>query len=97
MPDYRQRNTTQNSNPSSETQTASAADHEEQQLVGNQAIAEIISAQNSPTGERELNPNKNGIVYLGLNHYAHDEARKLNQINRGNTQTTSHATKHKLA
>ena len=39
------------------------------------SIAEIIRAQNNPTGERELNPNKNGIVYMGLNHYAHDESR----------------------
>jgi len=84
MPDYRQRNNSQNSNSStSQSQGENTSSHEEQQLVGNQAIADIIRTQNTPTGERDLNPNKNGIVYLGLNHYAHDESRKLNQLNRG--------------
>jgi hypothetical protein len=82
MPDYQQLNQNQN-NSTSSSSSSSSAEHEEQQLVGNQAIVDIIKAQNNPTGDRDLNPNKNGIVYMGLNHYAHDESRKLNELNRG--------------
>lgn len=81
MPDYQQQNTTQTS---TSTSTASnGGGDSEQQLVGNQAIVDIVKAQNNATGQRELNPNKNGIVYMGLNEYAHDEANHLNRINRG--------------
>jgi len=81
MPTYQQQNSQQNQNngPSS---TSSGSESEEQSLVGNQAIIDIIQAQNHPTGERELNPNKNGIVFMGFNKYAHDEANKLNRLNR---------------
>lgn len=83
MPDYQERLRNENAASTSTSSSSSTAGHEEQELVGNQAIAEIIRAQNNPTGDRELNPNKNGIVYMGLNHYAHDESRKLNELNRG--------------
>jgi hypothetical protein len=53
-----------------------------QSLIGNQAIVDIIKAQNHATGPRQLDPTKNGIVYLGLNAYAHDEARHLNKLNK---------------
>ncbi|MEC7987293.1 MAG: hypothetical protein VX278_19135 [Myxococcota bacterium] len=82
MPDYQQRNNNTNSNSTSSS-PATEFEPDEQDLVGNQAIVDIIKSQNESTGQRELNPNKNGIVFLGLNHFAHDEARKLNQINRG--------------
>ena len=80
MPDYQQRN--RNQNTTATTTSTSSTEHDEQQLVGNQAIANIIQNENNPTGDRELNPNKNGIVYMGLNHYAHDESRRLNAANR---------------
>ena len=83
MPDYQERNQNANTTSTDTSSSTSTSGHEEQELVGNQAIAEIIRAQNNPTGERALNPNKNGIVYMGLNHYAHDESRKLNELNRG--------------
>jgi hypothetical protein len=83
MPDYQQLNQNQSNSTSSSSSSTSSAEHDEQELVGNQAIVDIIKAQNNPTGDRALNPNKNGIVYMGLNHYAHDESRKLNDLNRG--------------
>jgi len=72
-----QSTTTSTSTATSETELEAEA----QDLVGNQAIVDIISQLNQPTGERERDPNKNGIVFLGLNTYAHDEARTLNRIN----------------
>ena len=84
MPDLQHQNTNQSSSSTSSTSSVATGTDETQQLVGNQAIVDIIKAQNNPTGQRELNPNKNGIVYLGLNHYAHDEANHLNRLNRGN-------------
>mgnify|MGYP007101680571 FL=1 len=47
-------------------------------------MIDIIRERNQPTGQRELNPNKNGIVYLGLNKYSHDEANALNRMNSDN-------------
>lgn len=75
----------QSSTSTSTSTTPSEAEHavEPQALVGNQAIIDVISQLNQPTGERERNPNKNGIVFMGLNTYAHDEARTLNQLNAG--------------
>jgi len=81
MPDYQQQNTTQTS--TSTSTSSNGGNDTDQQLSGNQAIVDIIKAQNNATGQRELNPNKNGIVFLGLNEYAHDEANHLNRINRG--------------
>ena len=66
MPDYQERNQNTNTTSTETSSSTSTSGHEEQELVGNQAIAEIIRAQNNPTGERALNPNKNGIVYMGL-------------------------------
>ena len=81
MPDHQQTTTTTNSSTSTSTSHSGGTDTD-QQLVGNQAIVDIIKAQNNATGPRELNPNKNGIVFLGFNEYAHDEANHLNRINR---------------
>lgn len=82
MPDVQHQTTTSTSSSSTTSATVATGSDEAQQLVGNQAIVDIIKAQNTPTGQRELNPNKNGIVFLGLNTYAHDEANHLNRINR---------------
>ena len=60
MPDYQQRNNSNNSSSSSQNQ-ATEFEADEQDLVGNQAIVDIIKAQNESTGQRDLNPNKNGI------------------------------------
>ena len=83
MPDHQQQTTTQTSTSSTSSASSLGGSDESQELVGNQAIIDIIKAQNSPTGQRELNPNKNGIVFLGFNTYAHDEANHLNRINTG--------------
>jgi hypothetical protein len=80
MPDHQQQTTTSTS--TSTTTASSGGTDAEQQLVGNQAIVDLIKAHNNSTGPRELNPNKNGIVFLGFNEYAHDEANHLNRINR---------------
>ncbi|MEC7949383.1 MAG: hypothetical protein VX265_17580 [Myxococcota bacterium] len=82
MPDHQQQTTTTTSTGQSASSSGGSTD-QAQQLVGNQAIVDIISAQNQYTGPRELNPNKNGIVFMGMNEYAHDEANKLNALNRG--------------
>jgi len=82
MPDHQQQTTTTTSTGQSTSSSGGTTD-QSQQLVGNQAIVDIISAQNAYTGPRELNPNKNGIVFMGMNEYAHDEANKLNALNRG--------------
>lgn len=83
MPTY-QNSQNSNSSSSSSSTTDSSTVSEEQELMGNQAIADIIRQQNSPTGERQLNPNKNGIVFMGLNEYAVHEGRALNAANRNN-------------
>ncbi len=83
MPDHQTRNTTTPSTTSHSSSSSAGGGDTAQQLVGNQAIVDVISAQNQYTGPRALNPNKNGIVYMGMNEYAHDEAKKLNQLNRG--------------
>lgn len=81
MPDHQQTTTT--ATTSQTTSSTGGSTDQAQQLVGNQAIVDIITAQNQYTGPRALNPNKNGIVYMGMNEYAHDEANRLNQANRG--------------
>jgi len=83
MPDHQHQNSTQTTTNTSTSTSSNGGNDVEQQLVGNQAIVDIIKAQNNATGQRELNPNKNGIVFLGFNEYAHDEANHLNRINRG--------------
>lgn len=81
MPTYQEQNSqTQQNNDSSSSSSSSQS--EEQALVGNQAIIDIIKAENHATGPRELNPSKNGIVYMGFNKYSHDEANALSRYNR---------------
>lgn len=60
-----------------------AAPADDQQLIGNAAIIDIIRAENKPTGERKRDPNKNGIVFMGMNGHAGDEAKRLNKANAG--------------
>lgn len=84
MPDHQTRTTTSTSSGDSSSTSSSGGGDTAQQLVGNQAVIDIIEAQNQYTGPRELNPNKNGIVFMGMNEFAHDEANKLNRLNRGN-------------
>ena len=81
MPTYQTQNSQSQDNNGSSS-SSSGSEVEEQALMGNQAIVDIIKAENNPTGQRELNPNKNGIVFMGFNHYAHDEANALNRYNR---------------
>jgi hypothetical protein len=83
MPDLDQRTTTTSTTSSGGGASTAGVTDEAQQLVGNQAIIDVIKAQNHPTGERELNPTKDGIVFLGMNKDAHAEARRLNGQNRG--------------
>ena len=81
MPTYQEQNSqSQSSNGSSSS--SSGSQNEEQALVGNQAIIDIVKTENNATGERAVNPHKNGIVYMGFNHFSHDEASALNQYNR---------------
>lgn len=82
MPDLAQRQTTTPTTGAATSTTVGGADPA-QQLLGNQAIVDIIRAENKPTGERKRDPNKNGIVYLGMNGHAADEAKKLNGLNAG--------------
>lgn len=82
MPTHQQQSTEQSTE---QVQTENAqASNTSNQLVGNQEMIDIIRERNQPTGQRELNPNKNGIVYLGLNKYSHDEANALNRMNSDN-------------
>ena len=83
MPEHDFRSPTSTSTSTSTSTPSPDAEVDPQELVGNQAIVDVIARLNQPTGERERNPNKNGIVFLGLNTYAHDEARTLNQLNAG--------------
>ena len=77
------------------TSSSSSSSQDEQSTLGNQTINDIIAAQNNPTGQRELNPNKNGIVFMGLNGFAADESRKLNELNRGSGGAISALPKEK--
>ena len=81
MPTYQQESTQTQTNSNSSS-TSSGVEVEEQALLGNQAIIDIVKAENNSTGQRELNPHKNGIVFLGMNGHAHDEANALNRYNR---------------
>ena len=67
MPDQ-QRRVPQNHTPTTSSSSNSTVD--DQTMLGNQTINDIITAQNNPTGQRELNPNKNGIVFMGLNGFS---------------------------
>ena len=80
MPNYQVQSHSQSSPSDSSAEEAVLP---EAQQPGNQQIIDIIRSQNNPTGPRALDPNKNGIVLLGLNTYANDEARALNRFNRG--------------
>ena len=62
MPTYQQESTQTQTNSNSSS-TSSGAEVEEQALLGNQAIIDIVKAENNSTGQRELNPHKNGIVF----------------------------------
>ncbi|MCB9778610.1 MAG: hypothetical protein H6742_08625 [Alphaproteobacteria bacterium] len=82
MPDY----STRTSGPTTST-TGSGVDGggpelDPQALVGNQAVVDIIKAENHYTGERAFDPSKTAIVHMGMNGYAADEARHLNSLNR---------------
>jgi hypothetical protein len=82
MPNYQQQDNLNSSSQDEQSDVVSPTGTS-QELLGNQRIIEIIKTQNSPTGQRELNPNKNGIVFMGLNEYAHHEGQALNRYNRG--------------
>jgi hypothetical protein len=94
MPDHQQQTTTTTSTGQSTSSSGGTSD-QAQQLVGNQAIVDVISAENQYTGPRALNPNKNGIVYMGMNEYAHDEANRLNAANRGSGGAVAAKPQHK--
>ena len=83
MPDHQQQQTAETSTSTASSSSSRSGGDASQSLMGNQAVIDIIKAQNSPTGQRALDPNKNGIVFLGFNTYAHDEANHLNRINSG--------------
>ncbi len=80
MPEQEQRQTT-TTTATSTTSTTSSGSDTAQQLVGNAGIVDLIKQLNNPTGPRAFNPNKTGIVHVGMNGYAHDEARHLNRLN----------------
>ena len=94
MPDHQQQTTSTTSTGQSTSSSGGDTD-QAQQLVGNQAIVDIISAENQYSGPRALNPNKNGIVFMGMNEYAHDEASRLNAANRGSGGAISALPQHK--
>jgi hypothetical protein len=82
MPQHDQRQTTTSTTTQTNGQSGnSRGGGDAQTLVGNGAIVDIIREQNKPTGQRKLDPNKNGIVYFGLNAHASDEAKYLNRAN----------------
>ncbi len=83
MPEYDERRPrTNNSTSSTSTETESSTP-DAQQLVGNAAVVDYVRDNNKHTGPRVLDPNKNGIVYMGLNQYSHNESRTLGQLNAG--------------
>lgn len=63
-------------------ETSNATVDADQELVGNQAIIDIVEAENRENTSPEADPGKTGIVHVGLNKFAHDEARTLNRANR---------------
>jgi len=72
---------TTTSTASSETSTTST-EIDSQELVGNQAIVDVIKAENNEITNPAADPNKTGIVHVGMNKYASDEANRLNRANR---------------
>jgi len=81
MPVYQHQSTTQDA---TEAESMSpGVQNTAQEKLGNQQIIDIIRSQNNPSGQRDLNPHKNGIVFMGMNKYAHNEAQALNRFNRG--------------
>ena len=83
MPETQTQTSTSTSSSTTATaDTSTSTSSTEQELVGNQAVIDIIKAENNYTGEREADPNKTGIVHVGMNKYASAEARHLNRLNR---------------
>ena len=82
MPAQSRAETTETSTSTSSSATTNATVDTEQELVGNQAIIDIVEAENRENTSAEADPNKTGIVHVGLNKYAADEARTLNRANR---------------
>lgn len=70
MPDYSHRETSTSATTSSSSTTTQEGD--EQDTVGNSGLIERVQSE----------PTLTGIVHIGLNKYAHDEANVLNQANR---------------
>ena len=81
LPNYQHQSRTQDG-PEIESPSAGVT-NVAQETLGNQQIIDIIRAQNNPTGQRDLNPQKNGIVFMGMNTYAHYESQALNCFNKG--------------
>lgn len=72
---------TTTSTASAETSTATT-ETSSQDLVGNQAIVDVIKAENNEISNPQADPGKTGIVHVGMNKYASDEANRLNRANR---------------
>lgn len=72
MPDHEHRTPTTTSTSSSSSSTQGVSD-DEQDTVGNSGLIERVQTEATLTG----------IVHIGLNKYAHDEAKVLNDANRG--------------
>ncbi|HJN72415.1 MAG TPA: hypothetical protein QGF58_00660 [Myxococcota bacterium] len=83
MPEHTHSETTSTSTSTASADTATATTSTEpQDLVGNQAIVDVIKAENNENTSPEADPNKTGIVHVGMNKYARDEANTLNRANR---------------
>lgn len=82
MPAQSRAETTSTSTSTATAETTNATVDAEQQLVGNQAIIDIVEAENKENTDAEFDPGKTGIVHVGMNKYASDEANKLNRANR---------------
>lgn len=72
MPDHTHRTPT-TSTSSSTSSTSHGVSDDEQDTVGNSGLIERVQSEATLTG----------IVHIGLNKYAHDEAKVLNNANRG--------------
>ncbi len=83
MPQHDTRTSASTTSTSTETGTSTATGSQVQDLVGNQAVVDIIRSENESTGERAADPNKTGIVHMGMNKDAYYEAKALNRANRG--------------
>ncbi|MCP4807982.1 MAG: hypothetical protein GY913_32125 [Proteobacteria bacterium] len=82
MPAQSRAETTETSTSTSSSATSNATVDTEQELVGNQAIIDIVEAENKENTDAQFDPDKTGIVHVGMNKYARDEANTLNRANR---------------